>query len=243
MPSTDSTLTVTTHDGGQMPAFVALPASGAGPGLVLLQEIFGVTEYIKSRARDLAEQGYVVVAPELYWRIGPHVSTDERTEAGLQEAFGYFGKLDVPLAVDDAIATLEHVRAMPETAGHAGVLGFCLGGRLAYEVGVGSTPDVVVSYYGSGIADRLDDAPKLDCPVIFHFGAADAFLPPDQAQRIRASFQDHPDAEIHMHADAGHAFDNFRAPIFYHQAAADEAWPQTRAFLEQHFAPGVRTRT
>jgi len=242
MPSTDSTLTVETHDGGEMPAFVALPASGSGPGLVLLQEIFGITDYIRSRARDLAEQGYVVVAPELYWRIGPHVATDERTEVGLQEAFGYFSKLDVPQAVDDAIATLEHVRAMPETQGRAGVLGFCLGGRLAYEVGVASTPDVVVSYYGSGIADRLDDASRLDCPVIFHFGAADPYLPPDQAERIRASFQDRPDAEIRMHADAGHAFDNFRAPIFYHQSAADEAWPQTRAFLERHFAPGVPAR-
>jgi len=109
------------------------------------------------------------------------------------------------------------------------------------DAGVASTPDVVVSYYGSGIADRLDDASRLDCPVIFHFGAADTYLPPDQAERIRASFQDHPDAEIHMHADAGHAFDNFRAPIFYHQSAADEAWPQTRAFLEQHLAPRVPT--
>src|SRR5437763_15377303 len=133
MPSTDSTLTVKTHDGGQMPAFVALPASGAGPGLVLLQEIFGVTEYIKSRARDLAEQGYVVVAPELYWRLGPNLSTDERTEAGVQEAFGYFGKLDVAHAVDDAIATLEPVRAMPETEARAGALGYCRGARPAAE--------------------------------------------------------------------------------------------------------------
>src|SRR6266849_791397 len=139
MRSTDSTLTVTTHDGGRMPAFVASPASGAGPGLVLLQEIFGITDYIKSRARDLAEQGYLVVAPELYWRIAPHVETDERTETGLQKAFEYFGKLDLAQAVEDAIATLEHVRAMPETEGRAGVLGFCLGGRLAYEVGIAAT--------------------------------------------------------------------------------------------------------
>ena len=109
-----------------------------------MQEIFGITDYIKSRAQDLADLGYVVVVPELYWRLGPNVTTDERTEAGLQEAFGYFGKLDVPNAVDDAVAALEYARTIPETGGKAGVLGFCLGGRLAYEVGVRSKPDVVV---------------------------------------------------------------------------------------------------
>jgi carboxymethylenebutenolidase len=231
----ESTRTVKTHDGGSMPAVVALPASGSGPGLVLLQEIFGITDYIKSRARDLADLGYVVVVPELYWRLGPNVATDERTEAGLQEAFGYFGKLDVPRAVDDAIATVEHVRAMPETRGKAGVLGFCLGGRLAYEVGVQTTPDVIVSYYGAGIPDRLDDADKLVSPVIFHFGGADPYLPPDQAERIRAAFAERPSTEIHMHEGAGHAFDNFRSPMFYHQPAAEESWPQTTDFLERTY--------
>ena len=231
----ERTVEIQTHDGGAMPAVVALPESGSGPGVVLLQEIFGITDYIKSRARDLAALGYVVVAPELYWRLGPHISTDERTEAGLQEAFGYSTRLDMARAVDDAVATLEQLRAMPETAGKAAVLGFCLGGRLAYEVGVQSRPDVVVSYYGAGIADRLDDAPNLTSPVIFHFGGADAFLPPEQAERIRAAFAEHPATEIHMHQGAGHAFDNFRAPMFYYQPAAEESWPQTRAFLEREY--------
>jgi carboxymethylenebutenolidase len=238
MNPSDGMVTIGTHDGGHMPAFLALPAAGSGPGLVLLQEIFGVTDYIRSRARDLAQLGYVVVAPELYWRLGPSVATDETSEAGLQEAFGYFGKLDIAQAVDDAIAALEHLRGMPETSGRAGIIGFCLGGRLAYEVGVQSTPDVVVSYYGAGIADRLDVASKLECPVIFHFGASDAYLPPDQVDRIRQAFEGHSDAEIYVHAGAGHAFDNFRAPIFYHQPAADEAWPQTTAFLEHQYPPG-----
>jgi carboxymethylenebutenolidase len=207
---------------------------------VLLQEIFGVSEYIKSRARDLARLGYTVIAPELYWRIGRSVTTDETSQAGLQEAFGYMGQLDVTQAVDDAIAALEHARAMPESGGRAGVVGFCLGGRLAYEVGVRSTPDVVVSYYGSGIADRLADAAQLTCPVIFHFGAADTFLPLEQAEAIRAAFAGHDGAEVHVHDDAGHAFDNFRAPMFHHQSASAEAWPQTEAFLLQKFPPRVR---
>lgn len=237
MATSDSRSVIRTHDGGNMPAFVAAPGSGTGPGIVLLQEIFGVTDYIKSRARDLAALGYFVVAPELYWRIGPEVTTDERTEAGLQEAFGYFGKLDVVQAVDDSVAALEHVRAMPQTGGRAAVFGFCLGGRLAYEVGVHSNPDVVVSYYGAGTADRLEDASKLQCPVIFHFGNADSYLPPEQVERIRQAFADHPSTAVHIHPGAGHAFDNFRAPMFYHQAASADSWPQTTAFLKERYSP------
>jgi carboxymethylenebutenolidase len=239
MTTPDRTVNVTTHDGGSMPAFVFLPQSGAGPGLVVLQEIFGVTDYVKSRARDLANLGYVALVPELYWRIGPNVTTDETTEAGLQEAFGYFGKLDAAQAGDDATAALEHLRDMPETNSRAGVMGFCLGGRLAYEVGVQANPDVVVSYYGAGIADRLEDAPNLRSPVIFQFGGADNYLPPEQAARIEAAFSAHPAAEFHSHTGAGHAFDNFRAPIFYYQSAADAAWPQTCQFLERVFPASV----
>jgi carboxymethylenebutenolidase len=237
MPGVDHEVTVPTHDGGNMPAFVALPPSGTGAGLVLLQEIFGVTDYLTGRARDLADLGYVVVVPELYWRLGPHISTDEQTEAGLQAAFGYFGQLDLALAADDAVASLEYVRGLQQTAGRAGVMGFCLGGRLAFEVGVRSNPDVVVSYYGSGIAERLDDAAKLTCPVLFHFGGADAYLPPEQAERILTAFASHPDAEAHSHPGAGHAFDNHRAPIFDYQPAAEAAWPQSRLFLERTYPP------
>jgi carboxymethylenebutenolidase len=240
MTMADSTVAVPTHDGGSMPAFVFLPDSGSGLGLVLLQEIFGVTEYISSRARDLANLGYVVVVPELYWRLGEHITTDETTEAGLHEAFGYMSRLDVPQAVDDAVAALERTRTLPSTDGTAGVMGFCLGGRLAYEVGVGSDPDVVVSYYGSGIADRLSDAARLTCPVIFHFGAADNYLPPEQAARIASAFSSRPDAETHSQPGAGHAFDNFRAPIFYHAEAASAAWPLTEDFLKRFYSGARR---
>src|SRR5215216_6580722 len=156
MTTSEETLAVSTHDRGTMPAVVVRPSAGRAPGLVVLQEIFGITDYIKGRARDLANLGYVVLVPELYWRLGPNIVTDETTHAGLQEAFGYFGKLDTTKAADDAVAALEHLKGMSETGGSAGVLGFCLGGRLAYEVGVHSNPDVVVAYYGAGTADRLE---------------------------------------------------------------------------------------
>jgi carboxymethylenebutenolidase len=233
MALSDSTEIVTTHDGGQMPAFIARSPSGRGPAIVELQEIFGVTNYLRRRARDLAALGYTVLLPQLYWRIAPDVELPENTQEGLQEAFGYLQRLDEAQAVDDIAAALEHARGLPETGGRAGVLGFCMGGRLAYEVGVASNPDVVVSYYGSGIGNQLEDAPKITAPILFHFGTTDQYLPVDEAERIRDTFAPRPDAEVHMHTGAGHAFDN-PSPLFHHAGASAEAWPQTTAFLRRH---------
>jgi carboxymethylenebutenolidase len=217
-----------------MPAYLAMPASGRGPGIVVLQEIFGITDYLKRRAHDLADLGYVALVPDLYWRLGPGTVLPEDTAEGLQQAFGYLQRLDEPQAVDDALAALEHVRSMPETGGKAGVLGFCMGGRLAYAVGAADEPDVVVSYYGSGIGNQLQEAPKVECPIVFHFGEADTYLPAEEAERIREAFSNHSGSEVHMHAGAGHAFDN-PSPMFHHAEASREAWPQTAAFLRRYF--------
>jgi carboxymethylenebutenolidase len=233
MSLSDNTEVVTTHDGGRMPAFVVRPRSGNGPGVVVLQEIFGVTKYLEQRARDLAALGYVALVPQLYWRLGQNVALPEDTPEGLQQAFGYLQRLDEAQAVDDAAAALEYLRALPETAGKAGVLGFCMGGRLAYKLAAASDPDVVVSYYGSGIANQLELVHQIGAPIVFHFGDNDPYLPTDEAQRIAAAFATHPACEVHMHADAGHAFDN-PSPMFHHARASAEAWPQTAAFLERY---------
>jgi carboxymethylenebutenolidase len=229
----ETTETVTTRDGGQMPVFAVWPAAGRGPGLVLLQEIFGVTDYMKRRARDLADLGYIVFVPHLYWRLGADVELPENTPEGLQQAFGYMQRLDEPQAVNDAADALAYLRAFPRTGGRAGVFGFCLGGRLAFRVGAAADPDVVVSYYGSGIGSLLENAADLSAPIVFHFGEADQFLPVEEADRIGAAFAGRAGTEVHMHAGAGHAFDN-PSPMFHHQSASEEAWPQTAAFLGRY---------
>jgi carboxymethylenebutenolidase len=125
---------------------------------------------------------------------------------------------------------------MPETSGRAGALGFCMGGRIAYKLAVASDPDVVVSYYGSGIGAGLDSAGEVHCPILFHFGDSDQYLPLEESSRIRDAFAARADAEVQMHAGAGHAFDN-PSPIFHHLAASQEAWPQTAAFLRRYLPP------
>jgi carboxymethylenebutenolidase len=236
MTVSETTQNVTTHDGGQMPAFVAMPESGRGPGLVLVQEIFGITDYIKQRARDLAGLGYVAMAPQLYWRLGSDVKLAEDTPEGLQQAFGYMQRLDAEQAVDDAAAALDALRQMPETSARAGTIGFCMGARLAYMLAASASPDVVVCYYGSGIGNQLEVAGQVRAPILFHFGDSDQYLPLDEAQRVRDTFGGRSNAEIHMHAGAGHAFDN-PSPMFHHAQASAEAWPQTAAFLRRYMPP------
>src|SRR2546422_8745896 len=108
---------------------VALPDVGSGPGLVVIQEIFGVNGYIKGVCGRLAKLGYVAMAPDLYWRLSPGAALDEQDSDGLQRAFGYVGQLDCAKAADDATAALEHLRGLPEgPSGQPGILALCPAG-------------------------------------------------------------------------------------------------------------------
>lgn len=217
--------------GGELDAYVAVPEAGSGPGIVVLQEIFGVGGYIKNATERLASLGYVALAPDLYWRIKPGIA-HEHTEDGMGEAFQTSRQLDAALAVKDSIAALASLRELPEvTDAKAGVLGFCLGGTLAYGVAVQDDPDVAVCYYGSGIPGALDQAGEIHCPVLFHFGGQDPYIPREQAELVAALAATREDMECHIHADAGHAFDNHDAPMFHQPEPAARAWQITSEFL------------
>ena len=216
---------------GVMDAHVSLPESGSGPGIVVIQEIYGVGDYIKESVGRLAGLGYVALAPDLYWRIEPGIALDH-DEAGLAKAFETVQKLDHELAVRDSIDALKALRELPEVTGRrAGVLGFCLGGTLAFQVAIQDDPDVAVCYYGSGIAGALERAGALSCPVLFHFGGRDQYIAREQIDRVCAYADSHPDMECHIQEDAGHAFDNHEAPMFHQPEAAARAWEITREFL------------
>jgi carboxymethylenebutenolidase len=230
VPRTVRVERVSTAD-GELDAHVVLPDSGSGPGIVVLQEIYGVGAYIKEATDRLAGLGYVALAPDLYWRIEPGLAI-AHDEAGLSTALETVQKLDVELAVRDSIDALGALRELPEvTDGRAGVLGFCLGGTLAFGVALGGDPDVAVCYYGSGIAGMLDRAEAISCPVLFHFGGQDQYIPREQIDAVCGFADSRPDMECHIQSDAGHAFDNHEAPMFHHPEAAARAWEITREFL------------
>jgi carboxymethylenebutenolidase len=212
---------------GLMPAHVWEPAGGSGPGLLLLHEIFGVSEYIKQRAEDLASLGYYVVAPEIYWRLND-VSLDEDAPDLLDRALEVVGRLDWSTAVSDSVAALDYLRSR-ETA--VGVIGFCFGGGLGFNVAAASSPDVLVSYYGSALPNLLDLAPKVDAVSLHHFGDADDYLSPPTVDQIVAAVEG-PGNEIYRYPGAGHAFDN-PMPAFHHPEAAALAWSRTESFLSR----------
>ena len=230
MAATSRVERVRTSD-GELDAHVVLPESGSGPGIVVLQEIFGVGGYIKEATERLAGIGYVALAPDLYWRIEAGIAIDH-TEAGIGQAFQTAQKLDHALAVKDSIDALATLRELPEVTGaQAGVLGFCLGGTLAFEVAIDADPDVAVCYYGSGIAGLLDQIDKIRCPVLFHYGGEDQYIPIEHAERVAACAASTDGMECHIQPDAGHAFDNHDAPMFHQPEAAARAWQITRDFL------------
>ncbi len=136
------------------------------PGLLLLQEIFGVSGYIRQRAADLAALGYYVIAPEIYWRLDD-TSLDESDPQVMQRAMSIAGRLDWDQAVKDAVAALDYLR---ERGKPTGIVGFCFGGGLAFNVAAESSPDVVVSYYGSALPRLLDLAPNVNAACLHHFG-------------------------------------------------------------------------
>ncbi|MCW5625831.1 MAG: dienelactone hydrolase family protein, partial [Burkholderiales bacterium] len=150
-------------DGGSFKAYLAVPRSGKGPGIVLCQEIFGVNGFIREVADYYAEEGYTVLAPDLFWRIEPGIELGY-TEDDWKRAFDLFGRFDTDKGMADITATVKMLRGLPQVAGKVGALGFCLGGRLAYLAAARSGVDCAVGYYGVTIDQYLDDAKKITVP-------------------------------------------------------------------------------
>jgi carboxymethylenebutenolidase len=231
---TDRYERITASDGGGFDAFCAL--RGSGPGMMLFQEIFGINDNMRGLAERLAEAGFVTLVPDMFWRLEPRF--ERKDEAGLSDAFAMVQAFDWATAGPDMTATLAHLRAMPECTGPVGVIGFCLGGTLAYLSAAtsrvdGRGPDAAVSYYGSGVHTMLNLMDQVECPLMFHYGMRDPFIPEDQIAAVEAATAGRPDVAFHRY-DAGHAFSNWDSPSMYDKEAADLAWERTLEFLGAH---------
>lgn len=226
--ATSRTVHVSTPD-GEMPVHQWLPESGSGPGLLLVQEIFGVSDYIRRRGSDLAELGYVVSAPEFYWRL-EGAEIDETSEDFLSRAMEVAGRLDWSSAVADGTAALAALAEQPEVDGTPGLIGFCFGGGLAFNIAAETKPAVLVSYYGSALPTLLELADRVTAPSLHHFGTDDAFIDSATVERIRQAVAG-PATSFLLHEGAGHAFDNDQHEVFFHEQASADAWRRTVAFL------------
>jgi carboxymethylenebutenolidase len=210
-----------------------LPAAGAGPGLLLIQEVFGVSDYIRAVAEDLAALGYVVGAPDLFWRLEPGYQA-EHDQEGLTRSLELASRFDAEQGVADAGAALDHLAALPEVEGGIGVIGFCLGGTIAYFLAAQADMAAVVSFYGSGVPDSLEALDLISSPLQFHFGGSDPYIPRDQVARVEQAAAGRDNVEIHVEEDAGHAFHNRKSPLFHMPEPAARAWRRTEEFLQRH---------
>ena len=227
---TAQSLTIPVAD-GDLPAQLWLPERGRGPGLLLLQEIFGVSHYIRSRAEDLAALGYVVLAPELYWRVGRTEPIEG--EGALEEAFGAVQQLEWDVAVRDAVAAYQALQQRDEVNGGTGVIGFCYGGGLGYQVAGLVGADALVSYYGSALPDLVDQLPPVPAPSLHHFGESDQYIPLDVVERLRTPLEEQSATTVHTYPGADHAFDNADFHL-HHPEASAQAWERTTAWLAEH---------
>lgn len=220
-----------------VPVETFLPAAGSGPGVLVLHEIFGVSDYIRSRCRDLASAGYVVHAPLLFARLDPLPTFDPDAEDYVLQGVQASRRLPWDQAVADASSALDALRAAAEVTGPVAILGFCYGGGLAYAVAGLNPPDALVAYYGSALPSLVESIPWVDTPSLHHFGTKDSYLTADKIDLIAESVaQSDSGVQIEMHAGAGHAFDNPHA-MFHHAEASSRAWAMTLAFLDEHLRP------
>ncbi len=146
-------VTIRAADGGSFSAYLATPKSGKGPGIVLIQEIFGVNKVMRDLADGFAAQGYTVMCPDLFWRQEPGVQITDKTEAEWKKAFSLMQGFNTAKGVDDLKATLATLRKHQACTGKVGSIGYCLGGKLAFLMATRSDSDANVGYYGVGLQD------------------------------------------------------------------------------------------
>lgn len=213
-------------------AYLARPPAGSGPGLVLFQEIFGVNEHIRAVAEQYALDGFVVLAPDVFWRQSPRVDLgyvgDDRSRAiALMQAL----RPDDVLA--DVALAVQALRALPQTAGRkAGAFGYCMGGRLAYVAAATTPIDAAVPFYGGGIHNQLERAQDIRCPVQFHYAGIDENIPPEAVERVRGAMAGK-DFELHVYPGAHHGF-NCWARASYDAPSAALAHGRALTFLATH---------
>ncbi|MGH8782042.1 dienelactone hydrolase family protein [Paraburkholderia sp.] len=224
---------INSDDGKTFSGYLSLPPAGTGPGIVLVQEIWGVNEHIRAVADQYALAGYVVLAPDVFWRLEPRVDlTYSETDSG--KAFGLYQKLDFVKAADDVASAIKTLRTQPEVTGKTGVVGFCLGGQLAYRAAALTKADAAVAYYGGGIDQYLDVAKDVTMPIVFHYALQDQHIPQTAVAAVKEAFAGKSNATFFDYPNTDHGFNCWGRPKMYNQHAAALAHGRSLEFLSQH---------
>ncbi len=199
-------ITISLEAGESFSGYLAAPSSTPAPGIVLIQEIFGVNAYMRTIADEFAELGYVVLCPDLFWRQEPGIQLTDQSDEEWARAFELYQGFDVEKGVGDLGAALAHLRGLDQCNGKAASVGYCLGGTLSYLMGCLTDVDCAVGYYGIGIDEALDKATGLSGPLMLHIAGKDKFVDAEAQEKIKSGFAGNDLVTIHGYPGVDHAF-------------------------------------
>jgi carboxymethylenebutenolidase len=218
-----------------MPAFLAAPTNtGRHPAVIVVMEAFGLNGHIEDVTRRIAAEGYVALAPDVYYRSLPDNKVGYNE---LPKAIGLMQKLEDGKIVSDIRAALDYLATRPDvSADKIGITGFCMGGRISFLVAceLSDRIQAAAPFYGGGIAGLLGKADKIKAPLHLFFGERDAFIPQDQVKAIDAKLRELKKSyKLDNYAGADHGFFCNDRPS-YNEKAASDAWTKLKAFFREH---------
>ena len=186
-------------------AYVARPEGEPHSAIIVIQEIFGINAGIRRKCDRLAEEGYLAIAPDLFWRLDRGVELDPDVEPEFQKALSMMGDFDQDLGIKDIEATVQYARTFTKS-GKVGAVGYCLGGRLAFMCAARTDVDASVGYYGVGIDGLLDEKQAIANPIMLHIPTEDGFVSAETQAAMHEGLDDHPKATLYDYQGLDHGF-------------------------------------
>jgi carboxymethylenebutenolidase len=227
-------ITIESQDGA-FQAYVARPKTLPAPGVVVLQELFGVNADIRGTCDELAEHGFIAVAPDLFWRQEPGVDLSVTSEADWRRGLSLYQAYDRDAGVRDIKDTLDRVAKLPECNGKVAVQGYCLGALMAFLTAARHDVDAAVAYHGGDTEKYLGEAGRLNAPLLMHLAEEDEFISKPAQAEIKAALAGKQNATVYSYAGQRHAFARHNG-AHYNAAAAALANGRTSEFLRQHLS-------
>src|ERR1700752_439169 len=217
---------------GAFGAYIARPEALPAPAVVVLQELFGVNADIRKTCEELADQGFIAVAPNLFWRQEPGVDLSVTSEADWQHGLRLYQAYDRDAGAADVKDTAGAVAKLRECSGKVGVLGYCLGALMVYLTAVRYGVDAAVAYHGGDTEKYLSEVDGLCAPLLMHLAEEDEFISKAAQAEIKAALAGKPNATVYSYPGQHHAFSRHNG-AHYNAAAAALANGRTREFLHQ----------
>jgi carboxymethylenebutenolidase len=217
---------------GAFGAYIARPAGLPAPAVVVLQELFGVNADIRKHCDELAEQGFIAVAPDLFWRQEPGVDLSVTSEPDWQHGLRLYQAYDRDAGAKDVKDTADTAAKMPECTGSIAVLGYCLGALMTFLTAVRYRVDAAVAYHGADTEKYLGELGGLHAPLLMHLAEEDEFIPRSAQAEIKAALATKHNAAVYSYPGQRHAFSRHNG-AHYNAAAAALANGRTREFLNQ----------